>query len=94
MLCAKQFEILDHLKQHAKDTTHNVRHIIEQYEQQGYSIDKMIEIENQRKLPNNVKRNVILSYLVKKKVNFRCQKCKSINDPDVTNCKVCKHELH
>ncbi len=76
LLCAKKFGNSQSLRQHSKDSGHNLNVIIKKYEKQGFSLDEMIKVENSRKLPKGVKRNIILSYLVKKKVNFECQFCK------------------
>jgi len=49
--------------------------VLEDYRKEGLSIEEMIKRENLRKLPNGVKRNNLLSYLIKKKHNFKCQVC-------------------
>ncbi|MBD3255480.1 MAG: hypothetical protein GF383_10325 [Candidatus Lokiarchaeota archaeon] len=75
-VCGKRFVELRSLIQHQKDKTHDVNDIYLRYLKQGLSLDQMINIEDSRKLPRKLNRNVVLSFLVKKKANFQCQICK------------------
>jgi 5-methylcytosine-specific restriction endonuclease McrA len=40
----------------------------------------MIVLESKRKKPVGLKRNNLLSYLIKKKHNFQCQLCKTLHE--------------
>jgi len=51
--------------------------IINKYEEKGLSIEEMIQKENERELPVGVKRNNLLSFLVRKANGFKCEVCKT-----------------
>ncbi len=51
--------------------------IISDYREQGLSIEEMIQKEDERKLPVGVKRNNLLSFLVRKANGFKCELCKT-----------------
>ncbi len=79
LICAKNFAKSESLHQHCKDTGHIVSKIFEKYKKQGYSIEKMIRVENTRKLRGDLKRNITLTYLVKRKHDFKCQLCELLS---------------
>jgi len=51
--------------------------IISDYKENGLSIEEMIQKENERELPVGVKRNNLLSFLVRKANGFKCELCKT-----------------
>lgn len=51
--------------------------IISKYKEKGLSIEEMIKKENKRELPVGVKRNNLLSFLVRKATGFKCYLCKT-----------------
>lgn len=51
--------------------------IISEYKEKGLSIEEMIQKENERELPVGVKRNNLLSFLVRKANGFKCELCKT-----------------
>ena len=51
--------------------------IINYYKKKGFSIEEMIQMENKRELPVGVKRNNLLSFLVRKANGFKCELCKT-----------------
>ena len=51
--------------------------IISDYKEKGLSIEEMIQKENERELPVGVKRNNLLSFLVRKANGFKCELCKT-----------------
>ena len=51
--------------------------IISDYKEKGLSIEEMIQKENEREMPVGVKRNNLLSFLVRKANGFKCELCKT-----------------
>ena len=51
--------------------------IINKYEEKGLSVEEMVQKENERELPVGVKRNNLLSFLVRKANGFKCEVCKT-----------------
>ncbi|HEC39778.1 hypothetical protein LCGC14_0525640 [marine sediment metagenome] len=51
--------------------------IIKDYKEKGLFIEEMIQEENKRELPVGVKRNNLLSFLVRKANGFKCELCKT-----------------
>ena len=51
--------------------------IISDYREKGLSIEEMIQEENERELLVGVKRNNLLSFLVRKANRFKCELCKT-----------------
>lgn len=51
--------------------------IIIEYKEKGLSIEEMIQKENEREMPVGVKRNNLLSFLVRKANGFKCELCKT-----------------
>lgn len=51
--------------------------IIIEYKEKGLSIEEMIQKEEERELPVGVKRNNLLSFLVRKANGFKCELCKT-----------------
>jgi len=62
--------LYDHFKQRFEK-------IINKYKEKGLSIEEMIQKENERELPVGVKRNNLLSFLVRKANGFKCELCKT-----------------
>ena len=61
--------IFEHQRQRFDD-------IIGSWQRKGLSLNQMIQNENTRPMPVGVNRNNLLSYLVKRRWNYRCQVCK------------------
>ena len=75
-ICGKLFSQKKFFLQHCRDKGHNITEIFKDYKKQGISLDEMIKMENDYKPIKEMKRNLILSFLIKMRYNFKCKVCK------------------
>ena len=73
--CGRTFTQKKSYFQHCVLNGHNLNEIFKDYKKQGLSLNEMIKKENNRKRPKSMKRNLMLSYLMKMNYNFECQVC-------------------
>ena len=88
--CGKIFFQKESYLQHNRDRGHDIMEIYKDYKKKGISLDEMIKIENNRKPPKERKRNLVLSFLIKMRYDFKCQAC--IGNSDIKIGK--KIEVH
>ena len=91
-ICGKIFSQKESYLQHCRAKGHNITKIFKDYKKQGISLDEMIKIENNYKPIKNMKRNLILSYLIKMRHNFKCQVCKK-NTENMIGDKIEVHHI-
>jgi len=66
---------IDHSKGIHEQEKKRFDNLIIEYKNQNLSLNDIIQKENLRDMPTEIKRNNFLSYLLKKKHKFRCQIC-------------------